>query len=184
MTPLPLHTVDTAPLASKPLLTTAARTYGFLPNLLATMATSPALLEGYMTLAGIFEKTDLTATERQVILMTSNRLNGCVYCMAAHTALSLGARVPSDVITALRSGLPIGDRKLEALRQFTIKVVESRGWPSDDDVKGLLAEGYTQQTVLDIILGTSLKVMSNYTNHIAQTPVDAVFQPHAWAPAR
>ena len=73
----PLHSADTAPKASQPLLAAASRAYGFLPNLLRGMATSPALLEGYMTLASIFNKTDLTETERQVILMTSNRLNGC-----------------------------------------------------------------------------------------------------------
>lgn len=183
MTSPSLHTVDTAPEASKPLLATAGRTYGFVPNLLAGMATSPALLEGYMTLAGIFNKTALTETERQIILMTSNRLNGCVYCMAAHSAISIGAGVPADVVAALRAGTPIADAKLEALRQFAIKIVESRGWPAADDVQRLLEAGYTHQTVLDVILGTSLKVMSNYTNHVVQTPLDPAFAQHAWAAA-
>lgn len=183
MTSFPLHNVDTAPEASKPLLTAAGRAYGFLPNLLAGMATSPALLEGYMTLAGIFNKTRLTETERQIILMTSNRLNGCVYCMAAHSAISAGAGVPADVVAALRAGTPIADAKLEALRQFTIKIVESRGWPAAHDVQSLLDAGYTHQTVLDVILGTSLKVMSNYTNHVVQTPLDPAFAQHAWAAA-
>lgn len=183
MTSFSLQTVDTAPEASKPLLASAGRAYGFVPNLLAGMATSPALLEGYMTLAGIFNKTRLTETERQIILMTSNRLNGCVYCMAAHSAISTGAGVPADVVAALRAGTPIADAKLEALRQFTIKIVESRGWPAAHDVQSLLAAGYTHQTVLDVILGTSLKVMSNYTNHVVQTPLDPAFAQHAWAAA-
>lgn len=183
MTSFSLHTVDTAPEASKPLLATAGRAYGFVPNLLAGMATSPALLEGYMTLAGIFSKTRLTETERQIILMTSNRLNGCVYCMAAYSAISTGAGVPAEVVAALRAGTPIADAKLEALRQFTIKIVESRGWPAAHDVQSLLEAGYTHQTVLDVILGTSLKVMSNYTNHVVQTPLDPAFAQHAWAAA-
>jgi uncharacterized peroxidase-related enzyme len=181
MTSFPLNTVATAPQASQPLLAAAEKAYGFLPNLLRGMATSPALLEGYLALAGIFNKTDLTETERQVILMTSNRLNGCTYCMAAHTAISLGAGVPADVVSALRDGTAIANARLEALRQFTIKIVESRGWPNDDDVQHLLAAGYARQTVLDVILGTSLKVMSNYTNHVVQTPVDGAFAAHTWA---
>ncbi len=115
--------------------------------------------------------------------MTSNRLNGCVYCMAAHSAISTGAGVPAEVVAALRAGTPIADAKLEALRQFTIKIVESRGWPAAHDVQSLLAAGYTHQTVLDVILGTSLKVMSNYTNHVVQTPLDPAFAQHAWAAA-
>ncbi|MEM9530572.1 MAG: carboxymuconolactone decarboxylase family protein [Pseudomonadota bacterium] len=181
MTDFTFHTEDTAPAASKPLVATASKAFGFFPNLLAGMAEAPALLEGYMTLSGIFNKTDLTETERQIILMTNNRLNGCTYCMAAHTTISQGAKVPGDVIKALRSGGPIADAKLEALRQFTIAVNEKRGWVDQDDLDAFLAAGYTKQTVLEVVLGTSLKVMSNYTNHIADTPVDSVFQANAWS---
>jgi AhpD family alkylhydroperoxidase len=178
-----LHTVATAPAASQPLLTGATQAYGFLPNLLAGMAESSALLEGYMTLAGIFNKTALSETERQIILMTSNRLNGCTYCMAAHTTLSQGAKVPADVITALREGTPIADARLEALRRFAVRIVESRGWPTEHDIDALLAAGYARQTVFDVILGTSLKVMSNYTNHVVRTPLDAPFRANAWEPS-
>jgi uncharacterized peroxidase-related enzyme len=180
MTDFTFHTEETAPTNSTPLLTGAKNAFGFLPNLLAGMATSPALLEGYMTLAGVFDKTDLTETERQIILMTNNRLNGCTYCMAAHTTMSQGAGVAADVIESLRTGAAIADSKLEALRHFTARINETRGWVEQTDLDTLFAAGYTQQTVLDVILGTSLKVMSNYTNHVANTPVDDVFQANAW----
>ncbi|MBL0122680.1 MAG: carboxymuconolactone decarboxylase family protein [Betaproteobacteria bacterium] len=178
------YTVETASEASKPFLIGAKQAFGFLPNLLGGMAESPALLEGYMSVAGIFNKTALSETERQIILMTSNRLNDCTYCMAAHTTISQGAKVPANVIAALRNDTPIADAKLEALRQFTIKLVESRGWPADADVQSFMAAGYTRQSLLDVILGTSLKVMSNYFNHIAQTPVDTVFQANAWSASK
>lgn len=134
-----------------------------------------------MTLAGIFGNTDLSETERQIILITDNRLNGCSYCMAAHTTISQGVKVATDVIDALRNDTAISDPKLEALSQFAIAVNESRGWVEQRDLDAFLAVGYTKQTVLEVILVTSLKVMSNYTNHIAQTPVDAAFQANAWA---
>ncbi|MDC0660553.1 carboxymuconolactone decarboxylase family protein [Leisingera sp. SS27] len=185
MTDFTTHTVATAPVGSAPLLEGAEQAFSFIPNLLGTMAEAPAMLEGYMTLAGIFDKTDLTETERQIILMTNNRLNGCVYCMAAHTTLSQMANVPADVIDALRNNTPIADTKLEVLRTFAAVINESRGWPTDEQVNVFLAAGYTRQTVLEVILGTSLKVMSNYTNHVASTDVDAAFAPNAWsAPAQ
>ncbi len=182
MTDFPTHTVDTAPEAARPLLKNAKAAYGFVPNLAATMATAPALLEGYVTLAGIFSKTDLSETERQIILMTNNRLNGCAYCMAAHTTISQKAKVPADVIEALRNNTPVADAKLEALRSFAAVVNETRGLPDQEQVDAFLAAGYTPQTVLEVVLGTSLKVLSNYTNHIAGTPVDDAFKANSWTP--
>lgn len=174
------HDEKSAPADSAPLLKTAKSAYGFVPNLLAGMSTSPQLTEGYMTLSSIFNKTDLSETERQIILMTNNRLNGCNYCMAAHTTISQGANVDADVIEALRTGSPIADPKLEALRIFSAQVNEKRGWVGEKEVAALLAAGYTQETVLNVVLGTSLKVMSNYTNHITETPVDEAFKPNTW----
>lgn len=177
------HTLESAPKAALPHLQNAQKAYGFVPNLLSTMAESPALLEGYMTLADIFGKGSLTETERQIILMTNNRLNGCVYCMAAHTSISQMAGVPNDVIEALRNNTPIADQKLEALRSFTAIINESRGWPTEAQIQDFLDAGYTRESVFEVILGTSVKLMSNYTNHVAETPLDDAFAPNAWTAA-
>ncbi len=181
MTHFATHTIETAPEASKPLLEGVNKKYGFVPNLMGTMAEAPTLVEGYIALAGLFGQTDLSETERQIILMTNNRLNGCSYCMAAHTTIMKGAGVPQDVINALRAGTEIANPKLEALRQFAVIVNESRGWPTDAEVDAFLAAGYTKQTVLEVVLGTAYIVLSNYTNHIASTEVDAAFAPNAWS---
>lgn len=178
-----LHTAETAPEA-KELIEGARNAFGFLPNLLATMAESPALLEGYMTLSGIFDKSDLSPTERQIILMVNNRLNGCAYCMSAHTGIAKAQGVPDDVIDALRDGAELADPNLESLRAFAVTINESRGWPDESDIEALLAAGYTLRTVLEVILGTALKVMSNYTNHIASTPLDSAFAAVEWAPVK
>ena len=176
--------IEAAPKASQAILQNVQKATGFLPNLLGTMALSPALLEAYVTLTSIFGKTNLSETERQIILMTNNRLNGCAYCMAAHTTISLMANVPSSVIDSLRNNTPIADPKLEALRTFAGVINETRGWPSSEQVTAFCAAGYDHQTVLEVILGTSLKVMSNYTNHVAQTEVDQAFQGNAWKPSK
>ena len=101
--------------------------------------------------------------------------------MAAHTTISQGAGVSKDVVDSLRNDTPIADQKLEALRIFSVAMIETRGWPSEAQSAALLAAGYTHQTMLEVILGTSLKVMSNYTNHVAETQLDPAFQANAWS---
>lgn len=180
MTTFDLHTIETAPQASQPLLEGAEKTFGFIPNLQRVFAESPALLEGYMTLWDVFAKSSFTPVEQQVVYLASNYENECHYCMAGHTGLAKMAGVPDDVIAAIRDGQPIADPKLEALRQFTAKIVVSRGWVEPNDVAAFIAAGYTKEAILDVILGAAVKVMSNYTNHIAETPVDDVMRGNAW----
>ncbi|MFY0611851.1 MAG: carboxymuconolactone decarboxylase family protein [Hyphomicrobiaceae bacterium] len=181
MTEFTVHTEQSAPEGSKVVLQGVKSAYGFVPNLMATFAESPAAIEGYAALSGIFDKSDFTPTERQVILMTNNRLNNCTYCMAAHTTISKMQKVPDDVIESLRTGSPLSDPKLEALRIFAAKVNEHRGFVDQSDQDTFLAAGYTKANILEVILGTGLKVLSNYTNHVAKTPVDDAFKANAWS---
>lgn len=148
---------------------------------MAVFSESPAAVEAYATLSGIFDKSDFTATERQIILMTNNRLNSCSYCMAAHTTISGMQEVPQDIIEALRKGTPLADSKLEALRTFAAKINENRGGVEQADLDGFLSVGYSKANILEVILGTGFKVLSNYTNHIANTPLDSAFQKNNWS---
>ena len=181
MTKFALHTETSAPKNSRPVLEEIKKNIGFIPDLFAVMAESPVMAESYKTLNEIFAKTNLSETERQVILMTINRLNGCTYCMAAHTSLAQMGQVPTDVIVALRSGSEIIDPKLEALRRYTVRVHNTRGWVEQKDLDALFIAGYTKATALEVIVASSLKVLSNYTNHITSTPLDSVFQANSWS---
>lgn len=176
----PVHTIDSAPEAAKPILTASQKGFGFLPNLLAVMATAPALLEGYLTLSKILDGSSLSATERQVVLLAVSRENNCGYCMSVHSALAGMQKVPANVVEALRADTTIADPKLEALRVFATAVTEKRGWVSEDDTAAFLRAGYGQQQVLEVVLGVGLKTISNYTTHIAKTPLDAAFSGVAW----
>lgn len=176
-----LHTIESAPEASKQMMRDSEKAYGFLPNLYRNMSEAPALLEGYLTLSKIVDTTSFHETEKQIVLMTNNRLNGCTYCMAAHTTLSQMGGVADDVITSLREGTPIADARLEALRQFSIIVNETRGYPTEAQMAAFLEAGFTKQNMLEVLLATALKVLSNYTNHLAHTPLDAAFVPNTWA---
>jgi len=102
--------------------------------------------------------------------------------MAAHTTVAKISGVDADVIEALRAGTAIADPKLEALRTFAALINENRGWATEEQVDALIAAGYTKQTVLEVITGTALKVLSNYTTHIVNPPLDKAFEPVAWSP--
>ena len=181
MTTFTTYTIESAPEASRSILKAAKKKLGFIPNLMATMAESPVLVESYLTMMELFDKSELSATERQIVLMTNNRLNGCTYCMAAHTAVSKMSGIDDGVIEALRSGLPINDPKLEALRTFAVIIHETHGRPTEEQVQAFLAAGYTKKTILEVIVGTSLKVLSNYTTPIVKPELDNVFAPMAWS---
>lgn len=171
-----VYSPETAPEASKEILRNAKGKFGFVPNILGIMAEAPALLKAYTTLAKIFDETSLNLTERQVVLLTASVVNGCEYCVAAHSAIARMQGLSEDVVQAAREGKVIIDPKLEALRRFTRTVVKTRGWPHEDDTKEFLAAGYTRAQVLEVLLGVGFKMLSNYANHIAATPIDVLFQ--------
>ncbi len=181
MTSFTTHTVETAPQEAKATLENVQGSMGFVPNIFAKMAEAPALLEGYLALSGFVDKTSFTETERQIVLMTNNIQNGCTYCMAAHTTISQMKGVEAEVVDALRNQTALPNAKFEALREFAKIVNETRGTPSAEQMQAFFGAGYTQQHVLEIVLATALKTMSNYTNHIVQTPLDEAFLPNRWS---
>ena len=180
MTEFTVYTPDNAPEAEKASLEATKASFGFVPNLQATMAESPELLAGYTALWELFSKTTLTPHEQQVVYMTSNFENECHYCMAGYAGLAKMQKMDRAVINALRNGTEIPDRKLETLHRFATLVVRNRGWVTDADVDAFLAAGYTRRNVLEVILGVATKVMSNYTNHIAHTRIDPFMRGNEW----
>lgn len=181
--PYTIHTADNAPEGARDILEATRKTFGFVPNLLGCMANAPALLEAYTTLARIFDETSFTPVERQVVLLTVSSENRCGYCVAAHSVIAEMQRVPGDVVDAIRESRPIADTQLEALRRFAAAVVTSRGWPPQEDTNAFFAAGYGPQQVLEVVLGVGMKTLSNYTNHLAGTPLDAPFTKAAWSKA-
>lgn len=175
-----LHTAESAPEGSRAQLQQVAKSLGMIPNLAAVLAEAPAALEAYFTLGRIFDDTSFSATERQVVLLTVSTENGCNYCVAAHTAIAAMQKVPADVVDALRDGNAIADPKLEALRRLTAAIVAKRGRPGQAELDWFHAAGYGKRQLLEIIVGVGMKTISNYVNHLAETPLDAAFQKAAW----
>ena len=175
-----LHDTTTAPATSAAILDGVQKGWGFVPNLHRVLAESPAALDAYNTLWGIGEKTSFTPQQRNIVYLAIIYENECTYCMAGHTNLSRMAKVEPGTIAAVREGRPIADPKLEALRQFAAKVTRDRGVVSEADVAAFKAAGYSNRAMLDVLVLAATKLISNYTNHLAQTPLDAFMKGAEW----
>lgn len=179
MSQFELYNQETASEASKPLLKNSVDTFGMIPNLHAVMAESPQLLEGYQRIHELFMQSSLNNDELTVVWQTINKRHDCQYCLPAHATVAHMMNVSPEISDAIRTDSKLPNEKLEVLRETTLAIVESRGNPSNVQLDTFYSAGYTQQNLLDIILGVAQKVMSNYTNHIAKTPLDEAFKQFA-----
>lgn len=175
--------VDTASPAASVILKNTKKELGMIPNMYSYMAIAPALLSTYSHGYRLFRKeSGFSPAEQEVIFLTISYENQCDYCVAAHSMVAdLFSKVPVEVTDAIRNGSPIPNQKFQALADFTAIMLNKRGLPSDDDVSGFLNAGYQQEQILYIVLAISIKTISNYSNHIFQTPVDAMFKTREWS---
>lgn len=175
------HSIDSAPEKSKPLLEGVEKQMGFIPNLFRYLAESPAALESYLKISEILEKSSLSAQEQQIVLLTISRQNGCEFCVAAHSMVgTVMANVDKEIINAVRDGKNTGDDKIDALINFALALVEERGWLNEEQKQNFFDAGYNQQNALDVVLATSLKTLSNYSNHITGTETNPEMEKFAW----
>ncbi len=181
MTTFPIHSSETSPEASQSILTGVQKKFGFVPNLIRVLADAPVAAEAYMTVMDIFERSSLSDAEKQTILLSASLVNECEYCMAAHSALAGMKQVSAEIIEALRAGTTLRDSKLDALAVLTRSVVETRGWPTEAAKEAFFAAGYGTAEYLEVIVGVTVKTLSNYVNHAAGTPLDTAFEAHRWA---
>lgn len=180
MSQFKLYNVEEAPAQARPLMEEAQKQMGMVPNLYAVMAESPNVLKAYKQLTECFTQSSLNADEITVVWQSVNVENACHYCVPAHTAIASQMGVSEEITQALRDETPLPDAKLEALRRFTLAMVRDRGNPGQSELKAFFDAGYGPQQALDVVLGISMKTLSNYTNHIAETPLDDAFQSMAW----
>lgn len=175
MNNLQVHTLDTAPQASQPLLQNSIKNFGSVPSLHAVMAESPVVLEAYQMLHKWFQESSFDAEELTVVWQTINVEHECHYCVPAHAAIAKMMKVDDALTAALRHQQPMPNAKLQTLHDTTLLIVRNRGRVDEADITSFYAAGYTQKHLLEVVLGLAQKVMSNYINHLADTPVDERF---------
>lgn len=179
---LPLVQFDEASETQKELLTITRKEYKMIPNMYRAMANQPTLLKSYMdAYKGFRTQSNFSSVEQEIVFLTISVENNCSYCMAAHSIIAdLVSKVPPNITDAIRTGAEIPDAKLKSLQEFTSIMLNKRGNPSEEDVQLFFENGYNEKHILDIILAISIKTISNYTNHIFHTEIDAAFKIREW----
>ena len=165
---------DQAEGQTKSILDGVRKKVGMVPNLYATMANSPAVLDAYLSFNKAMSSASLPASLREQIALTVAGANGCDYCASAHTAIGSKLGVDRDELTSNLGGTS-GDTKVQAGLTFAKAIIESEGWVSDDDLTAVRSAGYTEAEVAEIVAAVALNVFSNYFNHVAGTEIDFPF---------
>lgn len=174
------YTTTNAPEASRPLLQGVDKALGFVPNLFATFAESPAVLEGILALDASLDKGSLSKIERQLVKVAVSTENGCTYCVAAHSTLAGMLKARPEVVAAVRTGATVPDAKIDALITFTRAVVREKGFVPEKSLAEFLAAGYTKAQVLEVVGQVGLKTLHNYVHALTQAPLDAAFEAQRW----
>lgn len=185
MKPLEVKTIETADAISSEILSKTQKSIGLIPNMYGLMANNSALMEGYSLAYSSFRaNAGFTPPEQEVVFLSVAYENNCEYCMAAHSFVGdKMTNVPAEVTDAIRNNTEIEDAKFRALSLFTRAMTAKRGNPSQEDIDNFLAAGYTKNHILGVIAGIGVKTMSNYFNHVFNTPVDEAFKGRSWVKA-
>lgn len=162
---------DTADTGTTELLGSVKKKMGTVPNIIATMANSPAVAKAYLGFSQSLSIGSLSARLREQIALVVGETNGCGYCVAAHTALGKGAGLSEQETRDARRADATNDKERAAL-EFARKIVSERGHVSNDDVQKVRQAGYTDGEITEIVANVALNNFTNYFNHVAETEVD------------
>jgi alkylhydroperoxidase family enzyme len=176
----PVHTLESAPQASKSALREVQKRFGMIPNLAGAMATSSVLAEAFI---GIFDKVhggSFNEPQIQTVLLTDAVTNGSAWAVALHTALGLQAGLDPVDVEAMRAGRSPSDQKLGALSTLARTLIEKRGRLDDQDIERFLAAGFSKALLLEAITIVAASTITNYTGNVTNPPLEAHLQQFAW----
>ncbi len=162
---------DTAQGEAKPLLDGVQKSFGMTPNLMRTLANSPAALEAYLGLLKALGGAGIDAKTRESIALATSGANGCDYCASAHTAVGKMLGLSDEEAKANLYGRSSEPTRAAAL-QFARAIVEKRGWVSDRDLERVREAGFGDAEITEIVATVAATTFSNYFNHIAETEID------------
>ena len=164
--------IEASPAAAQPLLAAVKQQLGVVPNLFRVVGNSPAALEGYLGLNAALAKGTLDARTRERIALAIAEINGCSYCLSAHTYLGKNvAKLDDTEILANRHGTS-NDAKAAAAVRFAAKIVRERGHLGEVDVQAVKNAGYDDAQIIEIILHVALNTLTNYVNEVVKTEID------------
>ena len=175
-----VHSKETAPAASRPVLEGMEQHIGFIPNLIGILAESPMAITSVAAVNQAIEQASLTPIERRVVTVTASAENNCSYCVPAQSTLAKMAEMPDNILDQVRKGQTLSDKKLEALRTLTLNIMQNNGWVPEKDIDAFTSAGYGINHVMEVITLVSLMTLTNYVSHIASVPLDEAFMAQQW----
>lgn len=180
MNPFPVHTLTTAPERSRASLEGLQKTFGQIPNLAASMASSPTLVNGFVGALVNFLGGTFDGRERQVILLANAVANRCAWAVAFHSTAALGEGVVGSDVAAIRAGGLPADGKHRALVTVVRALVDRRGHLDARDLEAFTSAGYAREQLLEVIAGQGASMMANYAGNVTRPPLEAPFSAQAW----
>ncbi len=176
-----IHTKESVALELSILFEEKEKDLGFVPNIFAVTAESAPALQAYSELSNYFDQCDFTDTEHETIEIVTSIENGCGYCVAGHSAFAKMKQVPDHIIKSLREEQPVDDPRIEALANFVRKLIRTRGRVSQKDLILFFDAGFSQAQLYEVVLGVSLKFLTNFISNASSLPLDPAFEPYAWS---
>jgi alkylhydroperoxidase family enzyme len=178
-----IHTVESAPEKSKPALQGLQQKFGFIPNVAATMAENPVLINAFVGGFTSFHGGSFSEAEKQVLLLTNAVTLKCPWTVAFHSTIALKEGVSGSDVDAIRHAKLPNDPKYSALSGMAKALIEKRGNVTEADIARFASTGYSQVQILEVVTGIGISTMAATTGNLAGTPVEALFRAQTWAPA-
>lgn len=180
MTDFPIHTLKTAPEASRAALLSLESAFGFIPNIAAVMSTSPVLINCLAAVFGNVHGGRFSEQQIQILLLTNAVTNGCEWAVAFHTSLALQQGVSIEDVAAIRQGGFPGEPKAAALSRLARLLIETRGRIAETDSDAFLSAGFKENDLLEIIAVVAASTITNYTGSVTRPTLEAPFDVHRW----
>ena len=158
--------LETATDATRPTLEGVQKKIGFLTNLFKTLAVAPAALDAYVQISATLGKTSLSAKEKEAVYLATSQVNGCDYCLAAHTLFASKAGLAAQEIVEARHG------RLNAFAALAHQLTETRGHLSDEQIAAARAAGIDDKKIIEVIAIVAAQTLTNYLNNVALTDID------------
>ena len=149
---------------------------GFMPNLYMMYNKNENALNDYLVLQN--RKSTLTGKEKEVVNLINSQINGCVYCVSAHTMIAKMNGFTDDQAFEIRKGTAGFDPKLDALAKFTASMVANRGKASEETIEGFFNAGYNQANMIDVLMVAGDNTISNYLHRLTEIPIDWPIAPY------
>lgn len=144
---------------------------GKMPNLYATIGYSANALKGFLDFEATLNKGAFSAKEREAISLVVSEVNGCNYCLAAHTMVAMKYGFTKEETLAIRR-TEVDNPKLQVIVELAKSIAENKGHADQTKLDNFLAAGFNEGAVMDLIGLVTARVFTNYVYAMTAIPVD------------